>query len=112
MERIEGRKLEEENLVIPLIRVSFRKVAYVMQPDQGRERSPQKFSSMSINTVEKEEINGNVRKTQSGRRDKELPQLTIYALEKVTARTCIRKLAERKKFYNWVTQEAPLIFRM
>ena len=73
MVRIEGWKLEEENLVIPLIRVSFPKVAYVMQPDQGHERSLQKLSSMSINTMEKEEVNGISRKTRSGRRDEELP---------------------------------------
>ena len=35
--RIEGRKPEKENLVIPSIRVSFLKAAYVMQPDKGNE---------------------------------------------------------------------------
>ena len=52
------------------------------------------------------------RKTQYGRREEELPQLTIYAVEEVTTRTCIWKLAEGEKFQNWETEEAPLVFRM
>jgi hypothetical protein len=83
-----------------------------MQPEQGHESSLQKLSSMSINTVENEEVEGITRKAQSGRRDEELPQLTIYALEEVTARTCIQKIAKGEKFQNWETQEAPLVFRM
>ena len=101
MERIEGRKPEEENLVIPLIRVSFPKAACVMRPDQGHGSYLQKFSSVSINIVEKEEVNGIAGKTQSGKGDEELPQLTIYALEEVIANTCIQKLAEGEKFHNW-----------
>ena len=58
MARIEGRKTEEENLVIPPIRVSFLKAAYVIQPDPRHESSLQKLSSMSINTMEKEEVAG------------------------------------------------------
>ena len=67
---------------------------------------------MSINIVEEEEVKGIVKKTQFGRRDEELPQLTIYNVEEVTAHTCIQKLAEGEKFQNWETQEAPLVFRM
>ena len=67
---------------------------------------------MSINIVEEEEVKGIVKKTQSAKRDEELPQLTIYALEEATTSTCIRKLAKGEKFQNWVTQEAPLVFRM
>jgi hypothetical protein len=37
MVRIEGRKPEKENLVIPSIRVLFPKAVYVMQPDKGNE---------------------------------------------------------------------------
>ncbi|KAL3609378.1 hypothetical protein D5086_000398 [Populus alba] len=37
MTRIEGRKPEEENLAIPLIRISFPKATYVMQPEKGPE---------------------------------------------------------------------------
>ena len=36
--------------------------------------------------------------TIPGRKDEELPQLTIHALEEVTARTCIWELAEGEKF--------------
>jgi hypothetical protein len=74
MARIEGRKPEEENFAIPSIRASFPKAAYVMQPEQGHESSLQKLSSMSINIVENEEVEGITGKTQSGRRDEELPQ--------------------------------------
>ena len=112
MARIEGRKPEEENLVIPPISFSFPRAAYVIQPDLGYESSLQKLSSMSIKTMEKEEVNVNVGKTRSERRVEELPQLTIYALEEATTSTCIRKLAEGEKFQNWVTQEAPLVFIM
>ena len=112
MARIEGRKFEEENLFIPPIRVSFPKAAYVIQPDPEHESSLQKLSSMSINIVEEEEVKGIVKKTQSAKRDEELPQLTIYAVEEATTSACIRKLAKGEKFQNWVTQEAPLVFRM
>ena len=67
---------------------------------------------MSINIVEGEEVKGIVKKTQSEKKDEELPQLTIYALEEATTSACIRKLAKGEKFQNWVTQEAPLVFRM
>ena len=81
MARFEGRKPEEENLVIPPIRVSFPKAAYVIQPDPKHESSLQKLSSMSINMMEKEEVAGLTGKIRSERKDEELPQLTIYALE-------------------------------
>ena len=96
--RIEGRKLEEENLDIPPIRASFPKVAYVMQPDPIHESSLQKLSSMSINTIEKEEVAGLAGKIRSERKDEELSQLTIYALSEATTSTCIRKLAKGDKF--------------
>ena len=47
-----------------------------------------------------------------GRKDEKSLQLTIYALEEATTSACIRKLAKGEKFQNWVTQEAPLVFRM
>ena len=47
MARIEGRKLEEGNLAIPPIRISFPKAAYVIQPDRGHGDLFQKFSSMN-----------------------------------------------------------------
>ena len=50
--------------------------------------------------------------TTPGRKDEELPQLTIHALEEVTARTCIWKLAEGEKFQNWEIQDAPLVFKI
>ena len=62
--------------------------------------------------MEEEEVDGITRKIRSERRDEELPQLTIYALEEATTSTCIRKLAKGEKFQNWVTQEAPLVFKM
>ena len=90
MARIKGRKLEKENLVIPPIRVSFLKAVYVMQPNKGDENFLQKLSSMNINTLDQEDkVKGIARKTEYRRRDEELPQLTIYTLEKVTARTFV-----------------------
>jgi len=51
-------------------------------------------------------------KTVEGKKDEALPQLTIHTLEEVSAKTFVRKLAEGKKFQNWVTQEAPVVFKM
>ena len=82
MARIEGRKPKKENLVIPPIKVSFPKAIYVMQPDKGDENFLQKLSSMNINTLEEDKVKGITRKTESRRKDEELPQLTIYTLEK------------------------------
>jgi len=112
MARIEGRKTEEESLAIPPIRISFPKAAYVMQPDKGHGNLLQKFFSMNINTLEEDQVEEIAKKIESRRRDKELPQLTIYTLEEFTAKTFIRKLAEGEKFQNWETQEAPLVLKM
>jgi len=51
-------------------------------------------------------------KTVEGKKDEALSQLTIHTLEEVSAKTFVRKLAEGKKFQNWVTQEAPVVFKM
>jgi hypothetical protein len=110
--RIEGRKPEKENLAIPQIKISFPKAAYVMQPDKGNGNLLQKFSSMNINTLEEDQVEDIVEKIESGRRDEELPQLTIYTVEEVAARTFVRKLAEGEKFQNWETQEAQLVLKM
>ena len=67
---------------------------------------------MSINTLEEDEVEGGNMKTVAGREDEALPQLTIYTLEEVSAKTFIRKLADGEKFQNWVTQEAPVVFKM
>lgn len=53
---------------------------------------------MNINTLEEDQVEDITEKIESGRRDEELPQLTIYTPEEVTARIFIRKLAEREKF--------------
>ncbi|XP_073261648.1 uncharacterized protein [Populus alba] len=111
MARIEGREPEEEKLEIPPLRVTFPKVAYVMQPDKGAESLGQQLSNMSINTLEEDEVEGGNMKMVAGREDEALPQLTIHTLEEVSAKTFIRKLAF-KMFQNWVTQEAPVVFKM
>jgi type III secretory pathway component EscV len=83
-----------------------------MQPDKGHGNLLQKLSSMNINTLEEDQVEDIAEKIESGRRDEELPQLTIYTLEEVTVRTFIRKLVEGEKFQNWDTQEASLVFKM
>jgi hypothetical protein len=112
MARIEGRKPEEESLAIPPIRISFPEVAYVIQPDKGHGNLLQKFFSMNINTLEEDQVEDIAKKIESGRRDEELPQLTIYTLEEFTAKTFVQKLAEGEKFQNWETQEAPLVHKI
>jgi hypothetical protein len=67
---------------------------------------------MSINTLEENEVEGDVMKTVSGKGDEALPQLTVHTLEEVSAKTFVRKLAQGEKFQNWVTQEAPVVFKM
>jgi hypothetical protein len=51
MVEIERRELEEKDLVIPPIRVSFSKAAYMMQPDKGMESLGQKLTTMDINIL-------------------------------------------------------------
>jgi hypothetical protein len=67
---------------------------------------------MNINTLEEDQVKNIAEKIESGRKDEELPQLTIRPREEVTDMTFIRKLAEGEKFQNWETQEAPLVFKM
>jgi hypothetical protein len=67
---------------------------------------------MNINTLEEDQVEDIAEKIKFGKRDEELPQLTIYTLKEFTTRTFVRKLAEGEKFQNWETQEAPLVFKM
>ena len=87
MARIEGRKPEEESLAIPPIRISFPKAAYVMQPDKGHGNLLQKLSSMNINTLEKDQVEGIIKKIESETRDEELPQLTNHNQSKHSAKS-------------------------
>jgi hypothetical protein len=73
MARIEGRKPEKESLVIPPIRVSFPKTAYMMEPEKGPAKFLRRLSSININTLEENKVKGFAEKTESGRRDEELP---------------------------------------
>jgi len=110
--RIEGREPEEEKLEIPPLSVSFPKAAYVMQHDKEAVSLGQALANMSINTLEENEVEGDVMKTVSGKGDEALPQLTVHTLEEVSAKTFVRKLAQGEKFQNWVTQESPVVFKM
>ena len=112
MARIKGRDLEEEQLEIPPLSVSFPKAAYIVQHDKGAESLGLELANMSINTLEgKEKEEGDV-KVIVGKEDEALPQLTIHTLEEVSTKTVVRKLAPGEKFQNWVTQEAPVVFKM
>ena len=110
--RIEGREPEEEKLEIPPLSVSFPKAAYIMQHDKGAESLGQELANMSINTLEENEVEGDDMKTVAGKGDEALPQLTIHTLEEASAKTFVCKLAQGEKFQNWVTQEAPVVFKM
>jgi hypothetical protein len=65
--RIEGKEPEEEKLEIPPLSVSFPKAAYVMQHDKGAESLGQALTNMSINTLEENEVEGDVMKTLAGK---------------------------------------------
>jgi len=112
MARIERREPEEEELEIPPLRVSFPKAAYVMQPDKGSESLSQELSTMSINTLEKDKEEGGDMNIVEEGEDESLPQLIVHTLKEVSAKTFMRKLAVGEKFQNWVTQEAPIVFKM
>jgi len=110
--RIEGREPEEEKLEIPPLSVSFPKAAYIMQHDKGDESLGQELSNMGINTLGENKVEGDDMKTVARKGDEALPQLTVYTIEEVSAKTFVRKLAQDEKFQNWVTQEAPVVFKM
>jgi len=112
MARIEWREPEEEELEIPPLRVSFPKAVYVMQPDKGSESLSQELSTISINTLEKDKEEGGDMNMVAGGEDESLPQLTVHTLEEVSAKTFVRKLDVGEKFQNWVTKEAPIVFKM
>ena len=112
MARIKGRDLEEEQLEIPPLSVSFPRAAYIMQHDKEAGSLGLELANMSINTLEENEKKGDDVKTVAGKEDEVLPQLTIHTLEEVSAKTFVRKLAQGEKFQNWVIQEAPVVFKM
>jgi hypothetical protein len=89
MTRIARKESKEEELVIPPLRVSLLKVAYLMQPDKGLESLGQDFSTMNINTLEEDKVKGDDEKIKSGKEDEVLPQLTIYTMEEVSTKTFI-----------------------
>jgi hypothetical protein len=112
MARIQRRELEEKELEILPLRVSFPKAVYVMQPDKDSEILSQKLSTMDINTLEKDKEEGSGMNIVSGVEDESLPQLTVHTLEEVSTKTFVRKMAMGEKFQNWVTQEALVVFKM
>jgi hypothetical protein len=112
MARIKGREPDEEKLEIPPLSVSFPKAAYIMQHDKEAESLDQELSNMSINTLGENKVEGDDMKTVARKGDEALPQLTVYTIEEVSAKTFVRKLAQDEKFQNWVTQEAPVVFKM
>jgi len=112
MARIKGREPDEEKLEIPPLSVSFPKAAYIMQHDKEAESLCQELSNMSINTLGENKVEGDDMKTVARKGDEALPQLTVYTIEEVSAKTFVRKLAQDEKFQNWVTQEAPVVFKM
>jgi hypothetical protein len=63
MARIERREPEEEELEIPPLRVSFPKVAYMIQLDNGAEDVVQRLATVSINTLEEDKVEGSNTKT-------------------------------------------------
>ena len=89
MTRIARKESKEEELVIPPLRVSLLKVAYLMQPDKGLESLGQDFSTMNINTLEEDKVKRDDEKIKSGKEDEVLPQLTIYTMEEVSTKTFI-----------------------
>ena len=112
MARIKGRDPEEEKLEIPPLSVLFPRAAYIMQHDKGAESLGLELANMSINTLEENEKEGGDVKVVAGKEDEMLPQLMIHTLEEGPAKTFVRKLAQGEKFQNWVTQEAPVVFKM
>jgi hypothetical protein len=80
--------------------------------DKGLENLGQELSMMNVNTMKEGEIEGDDKKTQVGKEDEAPPQLIVYTLEEVSAKTFVRKLARGEKFQNGVTQEALVVFKM
>jgi len=80
--------------------------------DKELENLGQELSIRIVNTMEKGKIEIDDKKTQVGKEDEALPQLTVHTLEEVFTKTFVRKLAQGKKFQNGVTQEAPVVFKM
>jgi hypothetical protein len=89
MTKIARKESKEEELVILPLRVSLLKVAYLMQPDKGLESLGQDLSTMNINTLEEDKVKGDDQKIESGKKDEVLPQITIYTMEEVSAKTFI-----------------------
>ncbi|XP_061945039.1 uncharacterized protein LOC133669048 [Populus nigra] len=111
--RMEGRKPEEEDIVIPPIHVSFPKSAYVMKPENMIEVLGQKLAVMDINNVEEGEGKGwNYNdEPKTTEEDELLPQLTVHSLEEAPTNTFVRKLSVDEVFQNWEIEEAPVVFK-
>ena len=110
---MEGRKPEEEDIVIPPIHVSFPKSAYVMKPENMMEVLGQKLAFMEINNVEEGEGKGwnSDDEPKTAKEDELLPQLTVHSLEEVPTNAFVRKLAVDEVFHNWEIEEAPVVFK-
>ncbi|XP_052305620.1 uncharacterized protein LOC127904792 [Populus trichocarpa] len=110
MARIKGREPDEEKLEIPPLSVSFPKAAYIMQHDKEAESLDQELSNMSINTLGENKVEGDDMKTVARKGDEALPQLTVYTIEEVSAKTFVRKLLEQQE-QTWkpITEELETI---
>jgi len=89
MVKIKRKKPKEKDLAIPPIRVSFLKVVYVMQPDKGMENFGQMLTTMDINTLKKDKVKIDNKRTKAGKEDEVLSQLTIHTLEEVSTKTLV-----------------------
>ena len=70
----------------------------------------QGLATMGINTLEQD--GGEVKSWNKMAEEEELlPQLTFHIVGKMSAMAFIQKLANGKRFQNWVNQEAPIIFK-
>ncbi|XP_052305631.1 uncharacterized protein LOC112325327 [Populus trichocarpa] len=66
----------------------------------GRRRAEsldQELSNMSINTLGENKMEGDDMKTVARKGDEALPQLTVYTIEEVSAKTFVRKLVEQQE---------------
>jgi hypothetical protein len=113
LDRMEGRKPEEEDIVIPPIHVSFPKSAYVMKPENMMEVLGQKLAVMDINNVDEGEGKGwNCNdEPKTTKEDELLPQLTVHSLEEALTNAFVRKLSVDEVFQNWEIEEALVVFK-
>jgi phosphotransferase system IIA component len=110
---LERREPKVKEIIIPSIHISFFKAAFMVYSKDTMNDPTQSLATMGINTLKQDgsKVKSCSKKGKVVEEEELLPQLTVHTIEETSAKAFMQKLTNGKKFQNYVTQEAPIVFK-